>query len=242
MQLALAVSYSDTNSLLKLNQAYREGSYYKGGPYDPQLLNRYTYARNNPLKYNDNSGHWIWAVVGGLVGAAAGLGAYAITHHDNFKWGEAAVWAGGGALIGATLGIATPEVLAAAAPASVWAMNAFDRGVAIEQRLGAYMGNFPTIDKFINGVATSIKSIDLMAKSYQNENVLGYTIKGYVSKLAAFQGADWGGFSVKSQEITNRVLQLAIPSGASNEQLRVIEQLKQWALTQGVEIITEVIK
>jgi hypothetical protein len=86
-------------------------NFYKGGPYDPQLLNRYSYARNNPLKYNDSSGHWIWAVVGGLVGAAVGLGAYAITNHDNFKWGEAAVWAGGGALIGATCGAAAEVVI-----------------------------------------------------------------------------------------------------------------------------------
>lgn len=28
--------------------------------YDPQQLNRYSYARNNPLKYTDPTGHWAW--------------------------------------------------------------------------------------------------------------------------------------------------------------------------------------
>jgi len=31
--------------------------------YDPQTLNRYTYARNNPLKYTDPSGHIIWDII-----------------------------------------------------------------------------------------------------------------------------------------------------------------------------------
>lgn len=128
------------------------------------------------------------------------------------------------------------------APTSVWAMNAFERGIEIEQRLGGYMGNFPTIDKFINGVATSIKSIDLMAKSYQNTNTLTNTIQGYVNTLASFQGAQWGRFNIAANEITSRVLQLAIPPGASQAQLNAIEQLKQWALTQGVEISITIIK
>ena len=136
IQLTLSVCYSDTNVLLKLNQAQREGNYYKGGLLDPQLLNRYSYARNNPLKYNDSSGHWIWAVAGGVIGAVVGLGAYAITHQDNFQWGQAALWAGGGALIGATLGAATPSVLTALAPTSVWAMDALERGNVIEEMLG----------------------------------------------------------------------------------------------------------
>jgi len=50
-------------------------------PFDPQTLNRYTYCRNNPLKYVDPSGHFfigliiaaiIGAVVGGAVAAATG--------------------------------------------------------------------------------------------------------------------------------------------------------------------------
>ena len=37
--------------------------------YDPQALNRYAYARNNPLKYTDPSGHFINIVIGMVIGA-----------------------------------------------------------------------------------------------------------------------------------------------------------------------------
>lgn len=74
-------------------------------------------------------------------------------------------------------------------------MNPFDRGVAIENALGRsqYLAqNFPVIDRWQNGIATSIKSIDLMAKSYQNTATLTQTIQGYINKLANWQGARWG--------------------------------------------------
>jgi len=47
--------------------------------YDPQLLNRYAYARNNPLKYTDPSGHCVWdlcAVEGVIVALAVASIAY----------------------------------------------------------------------------------------------------------------------------------------------------------------------
>lgn len=62
---------------------------------------------------------------------------------------------------------------------SVWQMRPFERGVAIENMLGRspqLAQNFPVIDRWNNGVATSIKSIDLMAKSYQNTGTLTRTI------------------------------------------------------------------
>ena len=36
-------------------------------PYNPQDWNRYAYARNNPLKYTDPSGHLPWLIAAGLV-------------------------------------------------------------------------------------------------------------------------------------------------------------------------------
>ena len=42
-------------------------------PFDPQTLNRYAYARNNPLTFTDPSGHFVQVVLAGIaVGAAVG--------------------------------------------------------------------------------------------------------------------------------------------------------------------------
>lgn len=63
---------------------------------------------------------------------------------------------------------------------SVWSLPWLERGLIIEEQLGKNLkGNFPVIDKFLNGVAKSIKSIDLNAKSYQNGKVLFSTLKRY---------------------------------------------------------------
>lgn len=43
-------------------------------------------------------------MVGGIGGAIVGFGAYALTHQDDFNWKEAALWTGGGVVVGATFG------------------------------------------------------------------------------------------------------------------------------------------
>jgi hypothetical protein len=57
-------------------------------PFDPQTLNRYAYARNNPLTYTDPSGHSFLGVdilVGAAIGAAIGGSYAAITGGDIGK-------------------------------------------------------------------------------------------------------------------------------------------------------------
>ena len=62
--------------------------------YDPQLLNRYSYVRNNPLKYVDPDGHVLetaWDV------ANIGIGIYSfVSNVSSGNWGSAALDAGGG--------------------------------------------------------------------------------------------------------------------------------------------------
>ncbi|MGR3313278.1 hypothetical protein [Roseovarius indicus] len=62
-------------------------------------------------------------------------------------------------------------------------------------------GNFPVIDKFENGLATSIKSIDLDAATYQSGATLTGTLNGYVDKVAGFQGKTWAGVRIRGQDI-----------------------------------------
>ena len=130
---------------------------------------------------------------------------------------------------------------AANAAQSVWQMRPFDRGVAIENMLGRspnLVDNFPTIDRFQSGVATSIKSIDLTAKSYQNINTLTRTVQGYVDKMAQWQGqrSPWGGVTIRSSQITGRAVDLAIPPGATQAQMNALQQIQQHATGVGVQL------
>jgi hypothetical protein len=86
----------------------------------------------------------------------------------------------------------------------------------------------------VNGVATSIKSIDLHAASYQNISMLTSTVQGYVNTLANWQGATWGNVAIQANQITGRELLLAIPPGATQAQMAALQQLQQWAATIGV--------
>jgi hypothetical protein len=45
---------------------------------------------------------------------------------------------------------------------------------------------YPTVDRTINGIATSIKSIDLDASSYQNAGGLGSALRRYINEIADF--------------------------------------------------------
>lgn len=128
---------------------------------------------------------------------------------------------------------------------SVWQMNPFRRRVAIENMLGRspqLAQNFPVIDRWQNGIATSIKSIDLMAKSYQNINTLTRTVQGYINTLANWQGATWGNITIQANQIVGRELILAIPPNASAAQIQALQQLQQSALNQGINLMLTTIR
>jgi RHS repeat-associated protein len=149
--LPLTVSYANPKTLDRWNRLQRarlqpeaQGSQIPSA-FDPQFLNRYTYTRNNPLAYVDDSGHIAWWIVGGVVGGVVGFGAYAVTHRDNFDWREAALWTGGGVVVGATFGagaqwvagaLGTEAAVTAGAAASPWALPVLQRGQVIEDMLG----------------------------------------------------------------------------------------------------------
>ena len=106
---------------------------------------------------------------------------------------------------------------------SVWNLGSIARGRLIEQTilgrmpstLQAGLKNFPVIDDFYQGVASSIKSIDLMAKTYQNTAALTSKIMRDAWKLSEFQGASLGGYSVAAGQIQERVLVVVVENGAA---------------------------
>ncbi|WNY27824.1 RHS repeat-associated core domain-containing protein [Methanolapillus ohkumae] len=113
--------------------------------YNPQSLNRYSYCYNNPMKYEDPSGHipvlLVTAGAGALIGAAAGGLIYAYKQHST---GNAitvgglakSMFVGGvaGGVAGLTLGIGTSLVggtLLGASAATAGATATSTGGLAI---------------------------------------------------------------------------------------------------------------
>jgi hypothetical protein len=92
--------------------------------------------------------------------------------------------------------------------------------------------NFEVIDAIPGGAATSIKSIDLSAATYQNPRSLVQRLGDYINELEEFTGAKRGGDLVQDSDITSRVLSLAIPKGNMTEDQRiVIQSVRDWART-----------
>jgi hypothetical protein len=120
------------------------------------------------------------------------------------------------------------EALSRAA-SSVWNLTPFARGWAIEELiLGGARNlhpNFPVIDDFVEGVATSIKSMDLTAATYQSGSAIISRLSSYAAKLASFQGAEYAGDVVAGAAIKEKVLVVAFEEGAATiEQAQVLEE------------------
>jgi filamentous hemagglutinin len=119
----------------------------------------------------------------------------------------------------------------------VWQLNPFERGKVIEQALGHNLpSNYPVIDKFENGLATSIKSLDLNAATYQSTSTLSRTLTGYVDSVASFQGRTWAGVRISAQDISGRALDLVVPGPGTAAQQAAIEQAVEYAASKGVKL------
>ncbi len=119
----------------------------------------------------------------------------------------------------------------------VWTRGAFTRGNQIEVALGHNMrtNNYPVIDRFSKGIATSIKSTNLFARSYQNTKRLENLLTGYVNRLANFQGGPWGADNVTN--ISGRQLMLVIPRGGGTPaQMQVIQNVTNHGVSVGVKV------
>jgi hypothetical protein len=78
---------------------------------DPQSLNRYSYCHNNPLTYNDPTGHFALLAImaiGAIVGAIVNFAIYAVVNHDNITAKGLATAAITGLVTGALCAFAGP--------------------------------------------------------------------------------------------------------------------------------------
>jgi hypothetical protein len=92
--------------------------------------------------------------------------------------------------------------------------------------------NFPVIDKIPDGIATSIKSIDLKAATYRNATGLTRRLVDCVVEVSEFVGDSFANDVVRFSDIKGRALSLAVPKGSITETQRaVIEEVRRWAMT-----------
>lgn len=138
----------------------------------------------------------------------------------------------GGILLFPPVGSLAP---AAQVGKNVWELGWAERGRQIEQALGADLGAYKTIDRFADGMATSIKSIDLRAATYQDTQRLFGRISRHADDLAAFEGGAYGGFRIESSDVTGRTLNVAIPKGGvTPAQQSAIDAASDYAKSRGV--------
>jgi RHS repeat-associated protein len=198
-------------------------------PYDPQSLNRYSYCRNNPVKYIDPSGHfpWVAAIVAAIIGAAAGAAIAAVTGSDIgigaitgaiagflfFTAGtmiEAAGWAQGGfaATITHTVAGAISGVASAGITGGDYGMSALISGVSAGAAYWA--GNNISILK-----ATKGESLPVFMANVSKRALIGAVIGGGISEITGgdfWYGFKQGGMTAGIGYTTNCAGALAIPA------------------------------
>jgi hypothetical protein len=90
------------------------------------------------------------------------------------------------------------------------------------------------------GTATSLKSIDLEAPSYQVEGKYPNSLYNKLSKdvdtLAGFTDTDidYGGFKVQERDVKSRILTVIVPSRGTAKQRQVLRNIVEVGRQRGV--------
>jgi hypothetical protein len=144
----------------------------------------------------------------------------AFTRADPGAYAQTRDWATGAALLaGGVPPVAAGEAAAAEQASEAWTYGWARRGQYFDQLLrdGSLPALFRTIDNFTDGVATSIKSIDLNAATYQDAARLTYRLNKYIDDLGDYEGGSLLTTTVELPDISDRVLNLVVPKGAMTE-------------------------
>jgi hypothetical protein len=123
------------------------------------------------------------------------------TRADPKEYAVTRDWTTGAAILAGTLPpgaageaasgeAASAEAAVNVSPAEAWKWGWARRGLYFDNALrdGSLPPNFPMIDNFTNGIATSIKSIDLNAATYQDAARLANRLNRYIDDLSDYDG------------------------------------------------------
>lgn len=215
-------------------------------------ISPYVYCNDNPVNFVDQDGKAI-----DLIADVVSIGCGIYNLAQNIKAGNTkAAWgdvAGIGldlvcaVIPGVTINAGTAKTLAKSSleiadkvvdAKGAWSLNPFDRGKSIEKTLHGWGDNYPVIDFYNEGTktATSIKSLDLNAKSYKSGNAVFNRVKGYIDDLVKFEGKMTTKHPVPEGGIESRVLELAIPEGATQSQQDQLKRLIDYAQQNNVQL------
>jgi RHS repeat-associated protein len=246
--------YSEIDRALNFPSRPEDSVWFNEFLENPLRNNLYAYARRNPVRFSDPSGaeaidqlQLTLAGIGfvpGPAGQVANLTNACISAYRGDYVGMGLSLLAAVPVAGVAAGVQMAEHLAVAAESTVWSLAPLARGNAIETMLSANLPRtFPTIDRFVNGVATSIKSIDLRAASYQNAARLEGVLSRYVGLLEGFSGARLGTAVVEGSQVTSKVLEVAVPQGAiSAAQQAVLTRVSEDAARRGIQIVVTTVK
>jgi len=124
---------------------------------------------------------------------------------------------------------------------AVWELGNFQRGTILNEKFGGNLPfTYPVISKWENGTATSIKSIDMTAPSYQSGMTLEQKILGHLFDLSHYFGTNtpWGSqeIFIQAEDIKRKSLFLVIPKNAPMETLSVLNRMKDTAAEMDLEL------
>ncbi|KHO14397.1 adhesin HecA family 20-residue repeat protein [Acinetobacter baumannii] len=104
--------------------------------------------------------------------------------------------------------------------------------------LNSIKSNFKAFDHWdpATGLATSDKTLNTAAKTYQDPKKITSQINKYVDQMANFTRDTKGPFRLTDDMITSKEMQLAIPANTSKNQLDAVQKSIDYANTKGITI------